>query len=41
MEVSLIEHGELLDDYLLAAYSLGGLRLVTLRRHINLQGKQE
>lgn len=38
-EVSLIEHGELLDDYPLAAYSVGGLHLVTLKRHINLTGK--
>lgn len=40
-EVSLIEHGELLDDYPLVAYSVGGLRLVTLKRHTNLQGKRE
>ena len=40
-EVSLIEHGELLDDSPLAAYSVGGLRLVTLKRYINLQGKSE
>lgn len=40
-EVSLIEHGELLDDYPLAAYSVGGLRLVTLKRDTKLQGKQE
>lgn len=36
-EVFLIEHGELRDDYALAAYSVGGLRLITLKRHINLQ----
>ena len=40
-ELSLIEHGELLDDYPLAAYSVGGLRLVTLKRYIHLQGKRE
>lgn len=40
-EVSLIEHGELLDDYPLAVYSVGGLRLVTLKRHINLLGRQK
>lgn len=40
-EVSLIEHGELLDDYPLAAYSVGGLRLVSLKRHVNLHGKWE
>lgn len=40
-EVSLIEHGELLDDYPLAVYSVGGLRLVTLKRHINLLGRRK
>lgn len=35
-EVALIEHGELLDDYPLAFYSVGGLRLVTLKRYIRL-----
>ena len=35
-EVALIEHGELLDDYPLAAYSVGCLRLVSLKRHTNL-----
>ena len=35
-EVSQIEHGELLDDYPLAAYSVGGLCLASLKRHINL-----
>nr|XP_055065480.1 uncharacterized protein LOC129447733 isoform X2 [Misgurnus anguillicaudatus]XP_055065481.1 uncharacterized protein LOC129447733 isoform X2 [Misgurnus anguillicaudatus] len=38
-EVALIGHGELLDDYPLAAYSVGGLRLVSLKRHINLHRK--
>lgn len=33
-EMVLIEHGECLDDYPLAAYSVAGMRLVTLKRHV-------
>lgn len=40
-EVVVIEHGELVDDYPLASYSVGGMRLVTLKRHIDLMGKQK
>lgn len=30
---------ELLDDYPLTAYSVGGLHLVTIKSHINFTGK--
>lgn len=40
-EVILIEHGELVDEYPLAAYSVAGMRLVTLKRNVELLGKQK
>lgn len=39
-EVAVIAHEELVDDYPLAAYSVGGLHLVTLKRSVSFLGKQ-
>lgn len=39
-EVAVIAHEELVDEYPLAAYSVGGLRLVTLKRSVSFLGKQ-